>query len=204
MTDAKAARRNSYGQTPSQTVGPYFAYGLTPGQYGYDFPSIVDANAAGPTPAPIITLEGQVFDGNGDVISDAMIETWQANQDGRYASSADTPEDGKSFHGFARVGTGTDAEFRFRVRTIKPGTPSPGEAPHINVLIFARGMPNHHYTRLYFPDDAALHRTDPVLAQVPANRRETLIATRRETSEGVVYRLDIHLQGPKETAFFDV
>jgi protocatechuate 3,4-dioxygenase alpha subunit len=192
-------------QTPSQTVGPFFAYGLTPEQYGYDFTSIADgALVEGETPGQRIRIEGRVFDGNGDVVPDAMIEIWQADEQGRYAHPADPRGSNVGFKGFGRMGTGTDPEQRFIFDTIKPGSVDGAQAPHINVIVFMRGLLLHAYTRVYFSDEAAANARDPVLASVPAERRHTLIGVKDETSAGTVYRLDIHMQGPNETVFFDV
>lgn len=192
-------------QTPSQTVGPFFAYALTPEQYGYDFKSIADGNLIeGDVPGQRIRIEGRVLDGNGDLVPDAMIEIWQADGEGRYAHPADPRGSNVAFKGFGRMGTGTDPESRFVFDTIKPGSVDGTQAPHINVTIFMRGLLLHAYTRIYFSDEAAANARDPVLANVPAERRNTLIAARSETPAGIVYRLDIRMQGADETVFFDV
>lgn len=195
-------------QTPSQTVGPYFAYGLTAQQYGYDFDSIAGGRLAGEDiEGERIRIVGRVLDGNGYPVDDAMIEIWQADAQGRYAHPADPRGSNVAFKGFGRVGTGTDPANRFVFDTVKPGrvpAPDGGEqAPHISLIVFARGMLNHAFTRIYFPDEAAANRSDPVLALVPEDRRATLIAARDETASGVVYHFDIHLQGSRETVFFD-
>ncbi len=192
-------------QTPSQTVGPFFAYALTPEQYGYDFKSIADGNLIeGDVPGQRIRIEGRVLDGKGDLVPDAMIEIWQADGEGRYAHPADPRGSNVAFKGFGRMGTGTDPESRFIFDTIKPGSVDGTQAPHINVTIFMRGLLLHAYTRIYFSDEAAANTRDPVLASVPAERRNTLIAVRNETPAGAVYRLDIRMQGADETVFFDV
>jgi protocatechuate 3,4-dioxygenase alpha subunit len=192
-------------QTPSQTVGPFFAYALTPEQYGYDFASIADGVLVeGEVPGQRIRIEGRVLDGNGDVVPDAMIEIWQADEQGRYAHPADPRGSNVGFEGFGRMGTGTDPQARFIFDTIKPGSVDGVQAPHVNVIVFMRGLLLHAYTRIYFSDEAAANARDPVLASVPADRHHTLIAVRDETSAGTVYRLDIHMQGPNETVFFDV
>ena len=134
-------------QTPSQTVGPYFAYGLCPQQYDFDFkslftPVLADREAAGEH----ITIVGQVFDGDGNVIGDAMLEVSQVDADGRYPESReDILKTG--FRGFARVGTGTDPHKRFVVETIKPGRVSADEAPHLNVIVTMRGSKCRKWTR---------------------------------------------------------
>ena len=191
-------------QTPSQTVGPYFAYGLCPEQYNFDLKSLftnelADREAAGEH----ITLIGQVFDGDGAAIGDAMIEVQQVDSEGRYPQSReDVAKTG--FRGFARFGTGTDPQKRFIIETVKPGRASPDEAPHLNVIVTMRGMLLHTFTRVYFDDETAANDKDPVLASVPAERRATLVAKREAKGGKAVYRFDIHMQGPKETVFFDL
>ncbi|MBV8627412.1 MAG: protocatechuate 3,4-dioxygenase subunit alpha, partial [Paraburkholderia sp.] len=142
-------------ETPSQTVGPYFAYGLCPQQYDFDFKSLFTAHVVGPeTPGEHITLIGRVIDGDGKAVFDAMLEISQVDANGRYpASREEIAKDG--FRGFARVGTGTDAQHRFIVHTVKPGVENAGEAPHLNVIVMMRGMLTHTFTRIYFEDEAA-------------------------------------------------
>ena len=183
------------GQTPSQTVGPYFAYGLTAQQYHYPHGQIVDGEIVGEAVQGRVRIVGGVFDGRGAAIPDAMIEFWQADSEGRFGA--------EGFGGFGRQGTGTDAEGRFIFETIKPGATA-GAAPFITIVIFMRGLLTHVYTRLYFADEAAANAADPVLATVPAERRRTLMAAREKTSGGVQYRFDIHMQGVDETVFFDL
>jgi len=191
-------------QTPSQTVGPYFAYGLCPQQYDFDFkslftPVLAEREAAGEH----ITIVGQVLDGNGAPVGDAMLEMSQVDSAGHYpASRAQAQASG--FHGFARVGTGTDPELRFVVQTVKPAAAAPGEAPHINVIVMMRGMLLHTFTRIYFDDEAAANQRDPVLSAVPAERRATLVARREGGPSSTRYRFDIRMQGPEETVFFDL
>jgi protocatechuate 3,4-dioxygenase, alpha subunit len=191
-------------QTPSQTVGPYFAYGLCPEQYNFDLkslftPAVADHEAAGEH----ITIVGQVFDGDGNVVGDAMLEVSQLDSNGQYpASSAEVEASG--FRGFARVGTGTDPQKRFIVETVKPGSATANEAPHVNVILTMRGMLLHTFTRIYFDDEAAANESDPVLGLVPAQRRGTLIARREPGTSKTVYRFDIYMQGDKETVFFDL
>jgi protocatechuate 3,4-dioxygenase alpha subunit len=114
-----------------------------------------------------------------------------------------TPEEAKAtgFRGFGRMGTGTREDHRFVLRTIKPGVSADGHAPHINLILTLRGLLNALHTRIYFEEDGALHASDPVLVQVPLERRSTLIA--RKDAQGI-YQFDLHLQGPQETVFFDV
>ena len=199
-----SALQADFGQTPSQTVGPYFAYGLTATQYGYDFDQPFDAvlaldNATGER----IRLEGRVIDGDGEVIGDALVEISQPDGMGRYPRSVEDARE-IGFRAFGRAGTGTDAENRFVFQTVKPGPETPGEAPHINVIVLMRGLLLHAFTRVYFSDEAAANAKDAVLASVPAERRDTLIAERVERGGSVRYRFDIRMQGAGETVFFDV
>jgi protocatechuate 3,4-dioxygenase alpha subunit len=192
------------GQTPSQTVGPYFAYGLTSTQYGYPFRALFGSELAEPrTPGEPIVITGRVFDGNGEPIGDAMLEIQHADSHGRRpASPADVAASG--FRGFGRMGTGTLPGQYFAFRTVKPGATPDGQAPHIDVIVSMRGLLVHAFTRFYFDDEADANARDPVLSSVPAERRHTLIATREALPGGVVYRIDVRMQGDGETVFFDV
>jgi len=197
----KKPMKRKLGQTPSQTVGPFFAYGLTPEQYGYAYRSSHGAvlwNEA--VAGERIRISGRVLDGAGKPIEDAMIEIWQADATGRYADAR--RKDG--FRGLGRCGTGTDPQRRFWFDTIRPGAAEAGAAPFINLIVLMRGMLVHAYTRLYFPDAAAANANDPVLLSVPTARRKTLVATRDRRANGTAYRFDIRMQGPRETVFFDV
>lgn len=196
------------GQTPSQTVGPFFAYGLSPEQYNYPFRSIADGTLVhDDTEGNRIRVVGQVLDGEGVPVPDALIEIWQANAHGRYNHPADDRKDNlldPNFKGFGRVGTGTRADNAFVFDTVKPGPVDGKQAPHINVTILMRGLLLHAYTRIYFADEAAANAADPVLQSVSAERRDSLLARRDENLPGTVYRFDIRMQGDRETVFFDV
>ena len=193
------------GQTPSQTVGPYFAYALTPEQYGYDFKSIASGViATSEIEGEHIRILGRVFDGAGNPVSDAMVELWQADASGRYPHPAVNRGSNMAFSGFGRFGTGTDAEHRFVFQTVKPGRVDASQAPHVNVILTMRGMLLHAFTRIYFADEVGANATDPVLQSVPAERRPTLLAERVTTPSGIAYRFDFHMQGERETVFFDV
>jgi|SRR5271166_2372154 len=191
--------------TPSQTVGPYFAYGLTPrGKYAWKDTfgtDLVTPDASGER----IRIEGQVFDGDGLPINDCMIEIWQADAQGRYASPADPGRPNTAFQGFGRAGT--DAEGRYAFDTVKPGAvPGPDgkmQAPHVLLAVFARGMLRQSYTRIYFADEAA-NADDVILALVPSERRATLIAAKRMMQGRPIYTFDIRMQGEAETVFFEV
>jgi len=194
------------GVTPSQTVGPFFAYGLTPdGDYAWNDAfgnNLVTSDASGER----IRVEGRVFDGDGVPVPDAMLEIWQADAQGRF----NDPQDKRSlpnaaFRGFGRCGTNPNGEYAFD--TIKPGpVPDPdgkAQAPHIVVCIFSRGMLRQIYTRLYFSDERT-NDTDPILTLVPSDRRGTLIAHKQPGSGAPAYRFDIRVQGGDETVFFDI
>ncbi|MEU7901491.1 protocatechuate 3,4-dioxygenase subunit alpha [Actinoplanes sp. NPDC049118] len=164
--------------TPAQTVGPYLSIGLS-----WDEGPLVVADGA----PGAVWLRGEVRDGGGDVVPDALVETWQAGPDGEFHAAG--------FRGFGRCPTDDDG--RYAIRTLKPGAVG-GRAPHIDVTVFARGLLHRLVTRVYFADEPAANEADPVLAAVPAGRRATLLAER----SGDGYRFDITLQGPDETVFF--
>ncbi len=186
-------------QTPSQTVGPFYSIALTDRAMN----RLVTDN----TPGQRISIEGQVIDGDGKPVPDAMIEIWQANAAGRYNHPDDKQEKplDQSFTGWGRSGTEPSGSYFFD--TIKPGLVAASDesvqAPHINVVVFARGMLLHAFTRIYFSDESA-NETDPVLNSIEKERRHTLIANRQDESGKVVYRFDIRLQGENETVFFDM
>jgi len=190
-------------QTPSQTIGPYFAYGLTAVQYGYQFTSIIDnslVNVSGEN--EIIYITGHVYDGEGNTVHDAMIELWQADANGNYVKRFDDLSLAAiPFKGLGRYGTGTDPEQKFLFKTIKPG-PVNDQAPHINVFLFMRGSLHVLYTRIYFDDE--MNDNDPLLVSIEPQRRSTLIAQKREEDGKTVYRFNIHIQGEKETVFFEI
>lgn len=198
-------------QTPSQTVGPYFAYGLTPTQYGYDLKSLFTPVLAQPhAQGEHIRLTGQVFDGAGKSVLDAIVEISQPDASGRPVRSVADAE-ARGFTGFGRCGTGTLPGHHFEFHTVKPGAAEgfgdKGQAPFINVCVTMRGLLVHTFSRIYFDDEAAANSQDAVLASVPAERRPTLIARRESTGAGVVYRFDIHMQDSahgQETVFFDL
>jgi protocatechuate 3,4-dioxygenase alpha subunit len=200
------AQSKPEGVTPSQTVGPYFAYGLT-SNGKYDWNDAFSSNLVTPdTSGERVRVEGRVFDGDGNPMVDCMLEVWQADAQGRFSDPQDKRAlPNSSFKGFGRCGT--DANGGYAFDTIKPGVvPDPDgkpQAPHLVLAVFARGMLLHLYTRIYFSGEAG-NATDPVLALVPIDRRATLIAQRANCNPGAVYRFDIHMQGNDETVFFDV
>ena len=181
--------------TPSATVGPYLAIGLT-----WD-----DGHLVVPPDTPgAIWLRGTVYDGEGQPVTDAMVETWQADPDGRF----DHPDDPRGaarpgFRGFGRCQTVDGGQYE--ICTLKPGRVPDGEgglqAPHVDVSVFARGLLDRVVTRIYFADEAEANAEDPVLSSLADDTaRGTLLA---EPTDGG-YRLDIQLRGERETVFFAV
>jgi protocatechuate 3,4-dioxygenase alpha subunit len=153
-----------------------------------------------------IRITGQVFDGAGNPVSDALVEINQPDASGQLITSVKEAQS-KGFAGFGRCGTGTLAGNHFTFDTVKPGVRGEGQAPFIDVCVTMRGLLVHTFSRIYFSDEAAANAQDEVLASVPAERRATLVAVREMTNAGPVYRFDIHMQDSahgKETVFFDL
>jgi protocatechuate 3,4-dioxygenase, alpha subunit len=183
--------------TPSQTVGPYFGFALP----WADGPFAVAEGTAG-----AIRLQGVLLDGAGRAVPDGLIETWQADADGRFAHP-DDPRGAVAWSGFRGFGRcATDASGGYSILTVKPGpVPGPGEsvqAPHITMSVFARGMLQRLVTRVYFADEQERNSVDPVLSTLRGGDelRRTLLA---EPIEGG-YRFDVRLQGQDETVFFAI
>ncbi|MFT4715892.1 MAG: protocatechuate 3,4-dioxygenase alpha subunit [Paracoccaceae bacterium] len=196
-------------ETPSQTAGPYVHIGLAPGAAGFDIYDhelgqvIAGPNAKGER----ILVEGSVIDGTGSPITDVLLEVWQANTAGNYAHPEGGPVE-DDFLGWGRVITDFDTgEWSFE--TVKPGVTMgrSGQmmAPHINFWIVARGINIGLNTRMYFGDEADANAADPIISLIDLQeRRATLIATRSERDNQIVYRFDIRVQGEGETVFFDI
>lgn len=185
--------------TSSQTVGPFFNFGLTADKA---LGRLARDGALGER----ICLALRVTDGDGaPTPGDSMIELWQADANGKY----DHPEDTQplapdpNFRGFGRLETDENGTCVFE--TVKPGRvpgPSALQAPHINVIVFARGLLKQLHTRVYFAGDPA-NDADPVLALVPRQRRATLLA-HPAPDQPNHWHFEIRLQGENETVFFDV
>jgi protocatechuate 3,4-dioxygenase, alpha subunit len=195
---SKEGNAISFPETPWQTIGPFFAVGLI-------WPDGAEVVPEG-TPGAI-RIGGRVLDGRGGPVADALVETWQADPRGRFAHPDDPGGAGESpgppFRGFGRCPT--DAEGRWAIRTVKPGPlPAPdggGEAPHLDVSVFARGLLGRLVTRVYFPDEAEANAADPVLASIAdPDARARLVAV----PEGDGLRFDIRLQGGQETPFLAI
>lgn len=158
-------------KTPSQTVGPFYSIGLARRSEN----ELVESAAPG-----ALRIVGQLIDGDDTPIPDGMVEIWQA-ADRRWGRS------------------GTDDEGRFSFVAPK-STALPGEAPRLDVYVFARGLLKHQLTRMYFPDEAEANAADPVLSSLTKRERETLVAE----ADGSTLRFDIHMQGEHATVFFAV
>ena len=169
--------------TPSQTVGPFFSFGLCVRP---------TADLVAPDAADAIRIEGGVFEGAGAPVADAMVEIWQADADGVYRTD----------FGWGRCATDDDGRYAFA--TVKPGRVLDDEeglqAPHVTMLVFARGLLKPVHTRVYFADEEKTNAEDRVLGAVDPGLRSTLVA--RETAGAYVF--DVHLQGERETVFFAV
>lgn len=187
--------------TSSQTVGPFFHDCLV--REGENILARASEHPQG------IRIVGQVRDGAGEPVADALLELWQAGPDGIYPGHDAGGRPGGvvgEFRGFGRGAT--DAEGRFVFETLKPGAvaaPEGGlQAPHINVSVMARGMLKRLVTRIYFDDEPAT-ASDPVLARLPGGQaRASLIAQRQDDGPVATYQFDVVLQGEGETVFFDV
>jgi len=178
--------------TPAQTVGPFLSLGLA----WPDGPCVVDPATPG-----AVRIGGRLLDGNGEPVGDGLIETWQADPDGRFPAPGDAAPGASAFRAFGRCLT--DAAGGWEIVTLKPAPlPAPDgatEAPHLDVSVFARGLLHRLVTRIYFSDDGPANAADPVLRALPDDTaRATLVATAVDGG----YRIDIHLQGPHETVFF--
>ncbi len=154
------------GATPSQTVGPFFGFGLCVAPQH----ELVAAGHAG-----AIRLGGRIFDGAGQPVPDAMVEIWQPAV------------------GWGRSGTNAAGEYGFV--TVKPVGAG---APHVSMLVFARGLMRHLATRVYFPDEPRNH-DDALLASLSDDERAGLTGV-AVSPAGI--RFDIHLQGERQTPFF--
>jgi protocatechuate 3,4-dioxygenase, alpha subunit len=177
--------------TPSQTVGPFLSLGLT----------WTDGHLVVPEGTPgAVRIAGRLLDGAGAPVPDGVVETWQADADGRF----DHPDDprgasGSGFGGFGRCST--DDEGRYQIVTVKPGAIGDGQAPHIDVTVLARGLLQHVVTRIYFPDETEANAADPLLSSLPPERAATLVAQPVGAGE---LRFDIRLQGEGETVFLQI
>lgn len=203
-----AGSHNRLKESPSQTAGPYVHIGCTPnfagidGVYDEDLGTVMVNDE---TRGERIAITGQVYDGTGTVLKDALLEIWQADSNGLFNSPHETRGGADpNFAGWGRQPTDMEIGL-YRFDTVKPGRVPFGDgrlqAPHVTVWIVARGINLGLNTRIYFSDEEKANAEDPVLARIEQRVRvPTLIAQRNGDS----YRFDIHLQGDKETIFFDI
>ncbi len=180
--------------TPGQTVGPFFGLSLP----YRDGPQLVP-----PGDPRAVRLHGRVLDGAGEPVPDALLELWQPDPDGTVLRQPGSlHRDGWTFTGWGRGAT--DAAGQWSFSTLRPGAPRPGAAPFFALTVFARGLLDRLWTRIYLPGDdagtSAALAADPLLAALPPERRGTLIAT----AEPGGFALDLVLQGPGETVFLEL
>ncbi|WP_314192175.1 protocatechuate 3,4-dioxygenase subunit alpha [uncultured Arthrobacter sp.] len=176
--------------TPGQTVGPF---------YGYALPYDKDRELLAPGSPGSIRLQGTVYDGAGHAIPDAILEIWQPDSEGKIVHrTGSLVRDGYTFTGFGRSAVGNSGVYTFT--TVNPGPTEPGAAAFISVAIFARGLMNRLFTRIYLPENEEALANDPLLSSLDPERRKTLIA-RRDADGGLTW--DIRLQGEGETVFLD-
>lgn len=194
-------------ESASQTAGPYVHIGCVPTFAGLEgmYEDLGQTMITGDAKGERIAIEGIVYDGGGNPLQDAMLEIWQADANGVYNSPEDGREADPHFTGWGRQPAHGETGL-FRFETIKPGQTlfrdgKRKQAPHIHVWVVARGINLGLNTRIYFADEAEANAVDPVLGTIGfPNRIPTLIAKK----ENGVYRFDIHIQGEKETVFFDI
>jgi protocatechuate 3,4-dioxygenase, alpha subunit len=160
-------------RTPSQTVGPFYTIGLCRRD---------ENELVSPDDPSAVVLHGELFDGEGTPIPDGMIEVWDP-VGRRWGRCGTHPVDGRSAGAFSFLVQVPDSV--------------PGEAPHLELYVFARGLLKHQWTRVYF-DELDANEADPVIAGLDEADRSRLVAVRDDRG----LRFDIHMQGAHETVFF--
>ena len=199
MTTIDTSRPESVLPTPSHTVGPFYGYALP-------FPGGGDIAPVGHPDT--ITVQGYIYDGEGNPLPDAFVELWGPDPEGNLsttdgsirrdpASGGYLGRNGVEFTGWGRIQT--DANGHWYARTLRPGARGQS-APYLSACVFARGLLVHLFTRIYLPGDEAALAADPLLSGLDAARRDTLIA--QDDGRGT-YRFDIRLQGEGETVFLE-
>lgn len=182
-----AGRAPTLVATPGQTVGPFFGFALP--------------YAGGPDLVPrghpeAVRLSGRVLDGQQNPVPDALLEIWQPDAAGRIVGEPGSlRRDGYTFTGWGRAAT--DNTGRYSFTTVRPGATEPGRLPFFALVVFARGLTNRLFTRVYLPAAAEALAADPLLGSVPADRRDTLVAAER----GGGLEFDVRMQGEGETVF---
>ncbi len=202
-------QHRKFKESPSQTAGPYVHIGCTPNFAGIGGVYAEDLGArmiTGPVQGQQIVLHGQIHDGTGMPIRDAMVEIWQADANGLFNAPTETRGTADpGFTGWGRSPTDQDSGI-YRFDTIKPGRvpfhDGRLQAPHITLWIVARGINTGLQTRAYFDDEAEANALDPILNGIEHKHRvPTLLAQKQEDGS---YRFDIRLQGEGETIFLDI
>jgi protocatechuate 3,4-dioxygenase alpha subunit len=199
MTKIDTSLPESVLPTPSHTVGPFYGYALP-------FPGGGDIAPVGHPDT--ITVQGYIYDGEGNPLPDAFVELWGPDPEGNLsttdgsirrdpASGGYLGRNGVEFTGWGRIQT--DANGHWYARTLRPGARGQS-APYLSACVFARGLLVHLFTRIYLPGDEAALAADPLLSGLDAARRDTLIA--QDDGRGT-YRFDIRLQGEGETVFLE-
>jgi protocatechuate 3,4-dioxygenase alpha subunit len=176
-------------RTPSQTIGPFFHVGLK-----WENGNQVELGS----PGEQIVLTGHIYDGAGAIVTDALIETWQADSTGKIPGAGSA---GKA-QGYSRAAT--DEAGMFTIETLMPGAcrgPA-GEAyaPQLHVTLFARGLLKAVRTRVFMASREAI-KDDP-LAHAAGPRAATLIAA-KDARDPKIWRWDVRLQGKDETVFIE-
>lgn len=174
--------------TPGQTIGPF---------YGYALPYEGGENLVDRTHPDAVRLHGTVYDGHGIPVPDSLLEIWQPDENGHVVQEPGSlHRDGYTFTGFGRVAVDNVGHYDFT--TVNPGPTEEGKAPFICLTVFARGLLNRLFTRIYLPEDTAALERDPLLASLSDEERATLVAERDPDGS---LRFDVHLQGERETVF---
>lgn len=188
-------------QTPSQTVGPFYAIGLVYGEQNV----LISEQTRGQR----IMITGRLLDGDNNPVVDGCLEVWQADSNGYFNHPADPNHDkaDRSFKGWGRAQCGEDG--RFEILTIRPGPVQNPDgsmlAPHIAVHVFGRGMLLHTRTRFFFSNEAEANANDSVFNAIPEDRRDTIIMQLADGDSNLpTYHIDVKLQGEDETVFFDI
>lgn len=178
-----------YPQTPSQTVGPYFAYGLCPELYRYDHNSLIKPSTLTESdPVDAVQVHGFVYDAEKQPINDAMIDIVQ-HIEGQ-------PR-------MARTGTGVHEDFHYSFIASKSSHES-SYAPHLNLIVFMRGLLSHVFTRMYFEDEVEANAKDPLLQSLSPKEAKKLMAKPVMIHGQKSYAFDIYMQGEQQTPFFDL
>ena len=196
-------------QTPSQTAGPYLHIGCIPHQIGINSSFSKDLNnlvLSNETKGARIEIFGKIYDGNHDVIKDALVEIWQVDSNGYYKSRVNNnSKSDPNFNNWGRTSCDLETGL-WHFHTIKPGMIKLANrkilAPHIWLWVAARGINIGLFTCMYFCDEKNNNILDCNLKKINNSTNiKSLIADKVEDDK---YEFNIYLQGDKETLFFDI